>query len=93
MKAPLTLEDFLTSGRHGGICHALHMHVLLEAHMPARCFNNSNQLRPHSRSVKARHTNSVTTEVTLLLNLLCGRGPPLSLFVQWVSCENRKGID
>lgn len=59
MKVARTLEDFLTLGQHRLNCQLLHMHVLLEAHMPAPCFNNSNQLCPHSKSAEAgQHNNS-----------------------------------
>lgn len=51
-EAALTLKDFLTLGQHKRNCQLLHMHVLLEAHMPAPCFNNSNQFHPHSKPAK-----------------------------------------
>lgn len=63
VKAALTLEDFLTLGQHKWNCQLLHMHVLLEAHMPAPCFNNSNQLCPQSKPAGAgQHTDCVTLE-------------------------------
>lgn len=63
VKAALTLEGFLTLGQHKWNCQLLHMHVLLEAHMPAPCFNNSNQLCPQSKPAGAgQHTDWVTLE-------------------------------
>lgn len=57
MKAALTLEGFLTLGQ------LLHMHVLLEAHMSAPCFTNSNQLCPHSKRAAAVHGNQTLLKV------------------------------
>ena len=94
MKAGLTLKDFLTLGQLKRNCQLMHMHVLLEAHMPVSCFNNLNQLHPQDKFAMARqHTKSLIQQPNTVNNVTMPCMKAVFLFLsKSLVCWNKRWI-